>query len=498
MNEIRNRLQSIQNDVETFVNPQILRLSCYPVFGNDRCGTWYANVSVMKERKSCYFKSTDGHVGSWNFSLKRLNLTVITTASKANGCIILDASVRKEIPDSLSRTIPIWACVMNRFVTKLRQENSLPDLPDWDHSFYGPDGIVTEKEYTIIENLIDDHVQELYSSGAIVNPQKLIDTLTKPLRPYWISPTRDIDSNLDDRYVSIICISCSSISSFKEQSFPYLSGAADDEESWSRNLTPFLFWKYQDIIMAAPNCEEVVDAIMSQERHQISDGTKEDINYHQIGNTRIFVGSRRAGCPPLCWQNFDAILAVTDLEYDSMTGTIPPGKFYLQLPIKEGKKDRTGLEEYLALGIIFILQNIHRRILIHCAQGKDRSVAVVMAFVTIACDLKHPLELRPAILTMSLQTLSELAGMKDMNDESRIYLNSGIQHQLYRKLLGRVGRDLVLGWFHQEMALPSGNVASKASLRIALQIVQQYRENASPSRATMQKLHRFFMSSIYE
>ena len=75
---------------------------------------------------------------SWNFSLKRLNLTVITAASKSGGCILLDASVRKELPDSLSRTIPIWACVMNRFVTKLRQENNLPFLPDWDHSFHSP------------------------------------------------------------------------------------------------------------------------------------------------------------------------------------------------------------------------------------------------------------------------------------------------------------------------------------------------------------------------
>jgi tRNA A64-2'-O-ribosylphosphate transferase len=506
MNEIRNRLLSIQYDVETFVNPQLSRLSHYPVIANDRCGTWYhvsggAATPTGGRKTCCYFKSTDGHVGSWNFSLKRLNLTVITSVSKAGGCMILDASVRKEFPDSLSRTIPIWACVMNRFVTKLRQEcNQLPPPPGpfWDHSFYSPDGIVTEQEHTTIENLIDGHVEALYSSGAIVNPKKLMDTLTKPLRPCWISSTREIDTKLDDRYFSIICISCSSLSYPREHSFSYLPGAADDEESWSRKLTPELFWNHHNAILAAPNCAEAVDTIVSQECHQISDCNMEDINYHEMGNTRIYIGSRRAGCPPMCWQHFDAILAVTDLEYNAMSGTIPPGKFYLQLPIKEGKKDRTGLEEYLPVGIIFIIQNINKRILIHCAQGKDRSVAVVIAFLAIVCELKHPLQLPPAVSSLTIHTLSELVIKNDINEDSTIYLNSGMDYQLYQKLLGRDGRDLIFGWFRQELAIPPGNLATKDSLRIALQIVQQYREKASPSRATMQKLHRFFMSSGYE
>ena len=90
-----------------------------------------------------YFKSTDGHVGTYAISLKRLNLSLLevlhqsstTTAVNGDdgdgncagqggggGCFLVDSSVRKILPDSFSRTIPIWCCVVNRLVLKYRRE----------------------------------------------------------------------------------------------------------------------------------------------------------------------------------------------------------------------------------------------------------------------------------------------------------------------------------------------------------------------------------------
>jgi hypothetical protein len=45
----------------------------------------------------------------WNISLKRLNLPLIKMLAEYETCLVVDSSVRKESPDSLSRTIPIWA-----------------------------------------------------------------------------------------------------------------------------------------------------------------------------------------------------------------------------------------------------------------------------------------------------------------------------------------------------------------------------------------------------
>merc|ERR1719464_1661708 len=85
----------------------------------------------------------------------------------------------------------------------------------------------------------------------------------------------------------------------------------------------------------------------------------------RIGNTNIWIGSRRAGRPPECWSStgYDCILNVTVQEY---AGIVNDSKkrdvdrchvnskninsdgsgcnrthFYLQLPVKEGKRDKT-------------------------------------------------------------------------------------------------------------------------------------------------------------
>lgn len=70
-----------------------------PVFANLRCGRWY----TPDPDGTCYFKSTDGHFGEWNFSTTRLNLHLALSASKKGGCIVVDATRR-------GKTFPV-ACL---------------------------------------------------------------------------------------------------------------------------------------------------------------------------------------------------------------------------------------------------------------------------------------------------------------------------------------------------------------------------------------------------
>ena len=93
-----------------------------PLFANLRNGLWYAPAFDG----TGYFKSTDGHVGGWDFSMTRLNLHVASAAATA-GCIALVDSTRrgKQYPDALTKTVPIWCAVVNTAVRWRRRREAV-------------------------------------------------------------------------------------------------------------------------------------------------------------------------------------------------------------------------------------------------------------------------------------------------------------------------------------------------------------------------------------
>lgn len=80
---VTNRLKSIEDDsrfVEDVARHFGLSL---PLVANERCGSWY--IPPDWKKGSAYFKSTDGHTGQWDFSLRRLNLQVLDLVSQHGG-----------------------------------------------------------------------------------------------------------------------------------------------------------------------------------------------------------------------------------------------------------------------------------------------------------------------------------------------------------------------------------------------------------------------------
>jgi tRNA A64-2'-O-ribosylphosphate transferase len=78
---VTNRLKSIEADaifVESVADHYGL-----PLVANERCGAWY--IQPEKKAGSAYFKSTDGHAGQWDFSFRRLNLQMLSTAREHGG-----------------------------------------------------------------------------------------------------------------------------------------------------------------------------------------------------------------------------------------------------------------------------------------------------------------------------------------------------------------------------------------------------------------------------
>ena len=166
-----------------------------------------------------------------------------------------------------------------------------------------------------------------------------------------------------------------------------------------------------------------------------------------IGDTKLAIGTRRAGRPPECWQHFDAILNVTDMEYEDIHNDCVESseRFYLQLPVKEGKRDKSELERWMAVGIVFCLMHARekRRILIHCAQGKDRSVAVAMAVIVLFCDLTFPLRWKEDLWRLNVDNLIETIPVADDDEASSLdkedlqYNSSGLSNTLVSALQGK-------------------------------------------------------------
>ncbi|KAF3442974.1 hypothetical protein FNV43_RR16892 [Rhamnella rubrinervis] len=293
-NSLYNALRSIFED-SIFVGEISQLWPDLPLLANLRCGLWY----FPKFHSTCYFKSTDGHNNNWSFNTSRLNLHVAQLAGQKGGCFIVDSTRKgKRFPDSMSKTIPIWTCVLNRSIrnhlskmhdvdqSMLKErvtstsmehfDNERNVSVNWDCSLHLPLWI-SQTERASIEDRLEEWTKQLDESGADV--ASLASCLKKPLRPLWISQKTVIWLNeVPDHdswdFTPIILVSASSSTGIiqnrttSEFSWNYIPGAGDDEESWARGLSPNLFWNHAyDIINSGPElCNQEVADIVEKDR----------------------------------------------------------------------------------------------------------------------------------------------------------------------------------------------------------------------------------------
>jgi tRNA A64-2'-O-ribosylphosphate transferase len=83
---VHDRLRSIALDVG-FVRSVADANPLLTVVPNLRCGEWYAPPELAGGRQA-YFKSTDGHTGEWDFSLRRANMHLLPLIEQAGGCVL--------------------------------------------------------------------------------------------------------------------------------------------------------------------------------------------------------------------------------------------------------------------------------------------------------------------------------------------------------------------------------------------------------------------------
>ena len=259
----------------TFVAEQRRRFSSVPMFANLRAGAWYVDEDV----RECYFKSTDGHFGNWQFSATRLNAHVAREAARAGGCVIVDAtrSSVKRFPDALAKTIPIWADTWNRAreaaLTKrdgretdwLRTSSAAngPHLPDW----------ISANEQNSIRAKIGEYASAF--NALDVDALEATESLAKPFRCVWISQAEcglefELKDAERDGYTPIILVTASAPLHWRGErrasangtSFAYIPGAGDDEESWAGGLTPAMFRTHKDALLDA--CERDIGSTIAR------------------------------------------------------------------------------------------------------------------------------------------------------------------------------------------------------------------------------------------
>jgi tRNA A64-2'-O-ribosylphosphate transferase len=270
---IRNMVASIVYDAQTFVRRVGQGYAGWPVYGNKRCGAWYVPPDAFPGRRTCYFKSTDGHVNEWSFSFARLNLHVALEAVRRGGCVVVDATRRgKMFPDALSKTVPIWCAVLNTAVALYRVDAGVGEgdgpgleLPPW----------VPQAEMSQIEARIDAWAMQLLDAG-IDEFETLAKNMTAPLACVWAHPSHATLPEVcklrqgrtvvvlasasvhDSRARRTLVLEGGEKEREKEREteretllpFDYVAGAADDEESWAMGLTPAVMWaNYRDILL---------------------------------------------------------------------------------------------------------------------------------------------------------------------------------------------------------------------------------------------------------
>mgnify|MGYP006412535479 CR=1 FL=1 len=250
LSSLSNRFQSLKEDAQ-FVESVRTDFAAFPCFCNLRSGAWYAPSFY----DACYFKSTDGHHGQWDFSTVRLNLNVLESALAQGGVMIIDATRQgKQFPDSLSFTIPIWCAVMNAVFGGGNLSIALqPNVP-----------LSIRRD---IEERLPVFVEKLKGqlNGAETSASAKF-VLPKELRPIWISPDSRYDSTflafLQDvegmEFIPVILVSAShlidsaighAVHRINDSglAWTYIPGAGDDQEMWlsteQSDLGPRCWWE---------------------------------------------------------------------------------------------------------------------------------------------------------------------------------------------------------------------------------------------------------------
>jgi len=151
------------------------------------------------------------------------------------------------MPDALSKTIPIWCSVLNRFL--------FPNEPKFQ-DLYSPPQVVSQSEHAQITALLPSFVAALQALN--IAPADLRPHISKPLRPVWVTPDSNLKqtSNIFEDFHPVVCCTVSRrVVGGELSEGGYIQGAGDDTENWAHGLSPRVYWENREVLLSAPEAE---------------------------------------------------------------------------------------------------------------------------------------------------------------------------------------------------------------------------------------------------
>ncbi|KAK3685009.1 tRNA A64-2'-O-ribosylphosphate transferase [Podospora appendiculata] len=366
---ITNRLKSARHDA-SFVAGVADALGL-PLVANERCGSWY--IDPQRKAGSAYFKSTDGHAGQWSFSTRRLNLQLLELIGRRNGCIIVDSTRRgKRMPDALSKTIPVWCCVLNR---------ALFADDEASHALFVPPNAVSDSEKSQIEARLPEFLASLLALDIDVT--SLRQQLRKPLRPLWITqddPGLDLTESVTRSFHPVVCCTSSrQVAGTELSEAGYIQGAGDDTENWALGLTAPIFWEHADELLSTPESDlpELIQSLVASSNTKGPAASEaKQVSPH------LFVGTLPAGQTPLPPGTCVVALSPNTTEQSSWEKS----PSYLEVGVGKNKTASRLLRQALPQICEFVSRflekpetGVEKRIVVMCESGKDLSVGAALA-----------------------------------------------------------------------------------------------------------------------
>lgn len=383
---VRNRLSSILHDA-AFAQ-SVAAKHALALIANERCGSWY--IPPTHKAGSAYFKSTDGHHGQWDFSLRRLNLELARILGEGGGAVLVDSTRRgKSVPDALAKTVPVWVSVVNRVCW--------PEQARWAglQCRKGEEGL-GESEVSQIEGRIEGFVERFRGLG--IDVEELKGRLKRPVRiMYEVNGVEgeergeegwdmvddiELDAGVERDYsLLVLCSVSRRVRGAEISEGGYIQGAGDDSESWSFGLTPELFWANKDMLMAAPE-EELPEMIRVLKEGEMS-GKVEQMEV-LIGPTKgLFIAAQSTTRAKDASTNFDLVINCS-MKDPSDSHNV------LHLSCRTGKLGSRDLRGKLTIVKSFVGTALERnpgcRILITCENGKDLAAGVAVTLLCLFFD----------------------------------------------------------------------------------------------------------------
>ncbi|CAM1508123.1 Fc.00g049710.m01.CDS01 [Cosmosporella sp. VM-42] len=369
---IHNRLTSIQSDAG-FVS-RVAAAYNRPLVANERCGSWY--IPPDEKKASAYFKSTDGHERAWKFSTRRLNLHLVALVETNDGIIVVDSTRRgKRMPDALSTTLPIWCTIINLTLLPSHPLSSTLHLPPY----------MSPSTHSQITALIPTFLASL----QVLN-LTLPKSLTKPLRPLWVTPDSPLPedgeaaASIFEEYRPVICCTASRrVVGSEVDEGGYIQGAGDDTENWACGLTPTVFWAHVEELLTAPETElpDLISRLVEEHNAiRTEDAPRKELAPY------ISV------CPlplPADASNSDECGIALCSDTTSRDSWVK-SKTHMQVGLGKSKTAsrnlRLALPEICSFASNFLSTHAEGKIVIACESGKDLSVGTALAILCYLFD----------------------------------------------------------------------------------------------------------------